>query len=196
MHPRRRLALLALAAVSTLTVAGLWLSGVLSTGTEPQSNRVVVYAGPGEQVLPAAPGPDAGFVFVASTADLQSKVDGSTRAIVLTPATIADVDPAWVRSVMATGVVLAGVRTSTAQLSQSLDVLKPVTFPGGQPAPPPALDDGTRFGDSPFFSVVYEVPATGNGMARGATMQPLESTDLFLAHLARYMSNAQAQMPR
>lgn len=115
---------------------GVWRNG---TGTEAgdsgAAHRLLLLSEPGEvPLLNDEAATSAGFTAIHSPADLIRNVDSATRAILVTNATLGQLDPAWLRAQYDAGVVIAGVNVP----SRDLRALVGDTHPDR--APDPDLD--------------------------------------------------------
>jgi DNA-binding CsgD family transcriptional regulator len=116
---------LAAAAVVIGATAGLgvlaWGVSQNGTGTEAgdsdAAHRLLLLSEPGEvPLLNDEAATSAGFTVTHTPGDLIRNVDSATRAILVTNATVGQLDPAWLRAQYEAGVVIAAVNVTSGDL--------------------------------------------------------------------------------
>ena len=123
---------------------------------------------------------------VNSWSDAVAAADDTTKVMIFADSTaLASADRKWVTDRMDRvdeGLGVGGLNVSQVELGTAFDRLGP---PPDQPKeiPPDPWDDGSRFGDEPFYSLMYYQRSSDGGRGRGGTIQEFDSPDQFLRYL-------------
>ncbi len=150
---------------ATATFLAIELGGGASS-QGAASNRIVLYAEGSGSDLPALANVNAlaerGVRVVNTNQELRLKVNESTRAILLTPATAKTVDAAWIRELTRAGLLLGGINVPAAELGAIMDWQTDELIQGTGEMPSPFTGHDPPAG-GPYLSLLsqFRHPAGG-----------------------------------
>ncbi len=172
-------------------IGGVLLVGDPSKSTAGSNRIIIVKSGAESLPLSDAALNSRGAKIFSSWSDARAAVDDTTRAMIVADSTLFTADSKWVRDSVHGGMVVGAFDVSPASLATAFGLYGELPAPDGAQLPPPELDDGSRFTDETFFSLLFEVQ-TPNHTRRGFMADRFRSADQFFAHVERYVADANA----
>jgi len=181
---------------SAIAAAVLLLGGDSAPPSVAGANRIIIAGDvPDSFSLDESTFASHGITAANSWSDAVAAADEATKAIIFAgPTALAGADRKWVTDRMdriGEGFVVGGLNVSQVELGTAFDRFGPPPQPEGAEIGPDPLDDGSRFGNETFYSLLYYVRSSDGLLSRGGTNEEFDSVDRFLANIERFIGKVE-----